>query len=62
MKQTLKLYMHYDDLEGMVQEGKYLYKSSSNMLFDNNENMFEHLELTFTDGKLTNVEMKDATN
>lgn len=62
MNKTLKLYMHYDHLEEMVQENNYLYKSIEHILFDDGENMDKHLAFTLTDGKLTNVEIKDATN
>jgi hypothetical protein len=54
--------MHYDHLEEMVQENNYLYKSIEHILFDDGENMDKHLAFTLTDGKLTNVEIKDATN
>ena len=57
-----KAYMHYDDIEMLVQDGNFDYKVPGNCLFGNNKDMDEHLEFTFTNGKLTKVEMKDATN
>jgi hypothetical protein len=56
-----KVYMHYDNMEEMVQENNFYGKTSQNMMFDNNKKMNKHLEFTFTNGKLTKVEMKDAT-
>jgi hypothetical protein len=58
----IKAYMHYDGLEELIKEGGFNCKDIPHMLFDNNFNMQEHLELTFTDNKLTKVEMKNATN
>jgi hypothetical protein len=57
-----KAYMHYDGIEELVQEGGFTYKDPQNLLFDSNNHMKEHLEMTFEDGKLTKVEMKNATN
>jgi len=56
-----KAYMHYDGIEEEVQKGSFNYKDPRNVLFDNNYKMNEHLEMTFEDGKLTKVEMKEAT-
>jgi hypothetical protein len=56
-----KVYMHYNDMEEMVQENNFRLKTPNNMMFDNNNTMNKHLEFTFTNGKLTKVEMKDAT-
>jgi hypothetical protein len=56
-----KAYMHYDHIEGLVEQGDFNGKTLDLSLFDNNRNMAKHLELTFTDNKLTKVELKDAT-
>jgi hypothetical protein len=58
----VKAYMHYDGLEELIEEENFNTKDIPHMLFDNNYNMQEHLELTFTNNKLTKVEMKNATN
>ena len=57
-----KVYMHYDDMEEKVQSGSFCRGIHKNMMFDNPKGMNEHLEFTFTNGKLTKVEMKDATH
>jgi len=54
--------MHYDGLEELIEGGAFDCKGIPHMLFDNNYKMQEHLELTFTDNKLTKVELKNATN
>ena len=53
-----KVYMHYNDMEKLVQSGAFYLKVPDNMMFDNPRGMNKHLEYTFTNGKLTNVEMK----
>ena len=55
-----KVYMHYNSLESLVQKGDFYRKIPSNMMFDTPNNMQKHLEFTFTNGKLTSVEMKEA--
>ena len=57
-----KVYMHYDDMEERVQSGIFNESMPTNLMFKNNKSMDEHLEFTFTNGKLTKVEMKNATN
>jgi hypothetical protein len=56
-----KAYMHYDHIEELVKQGGFNGRQHLS-LFYNNRNMAKHLELTFTDNKLTKVELKDATN
>ena len=56
-----KVYTHYDGMEEMVKNGNFYARYPNNMLFDNNAGMDEHLEFTFTNGKLTKVEMKGPT-
>ncbi len=58
----VKAYMHYDNIERMVNKGEFNTKEIPQQLFSDTYCMDEHLEFTFADGKLTNVEMKDATN
>jgi hypothetical protein len=55
-----KAYMHYDHIEELVKQGGFNGRQHLS-LFYNNRNMAKHLELTFTDNKLTKVELKDAT-
>jgi hypothetical protein len=57
-----KAYMHYDGIEELIQKGDFSFKNQEHVLFDNNHHMMKHLEFTFTDNKLTSVEMKNATN
>ena len=57
-----KVYMHYNHMEELVQDGAFYLRQPDNIMFDNPKGMNEHLEFTFTNGKLTKVEMKDATN
>jgi hypothetical protein len=57
-----KAYMHYDGLEELIQEGSFNCKDIPHAVFNSNTNMKEHIEFTFTDNKLTKVEMKNATN
>ena len=56
-----KVYMHYNHMEELVQDSTFYLKSSDNIMFDNPKGMNEHLEFTFTNGKLTKVEMKGPT-
>jgi hypothetical protein len=56
-----KAYMHYGNIEELVKQGDFNGGTPYQSLFDNNRNMAKHLELTFTDNKLTKVELKDAT-
>ena len=57
-----KVYMHYDHMEELVQKEQFYLQPSTNLMFDSPKGMEKHLEFTFTNGKLTKVEMKDATN
>ena len=57
-----KMYMHYDNIERHLKEGRLHFASVPQLTYDSNYDMGEHLEFTFTDGKLTNVEMKNAAN
>ena len=52
-----KVYMHYNSMEELVQNGAF-YRQPENIMFDNPRGMNNHLEFTFTNGKLTKVEMK----
>ena len=61
VKEVVKMYMHYDSIEEMVQDGDFYQKTPNNIMFDSNKAMDEHLEFTFTNGKLTKVEMKGPT-
>lgn len=56
-----KMYMHYDNIEKYLRENRLFSNSIPQVPYDHNLSMSKHLEFTFTDGKLTNVEMKDAT-
>jgi hypothetical protein len=56
-----KAYMHYDGIEEAVQDGNFNMKDPNNMLFNNNYSMNDHLEMTFEDGKLVKVEMKEGS-
>ncbi len=56
-----KMYMHYDDVERAISKGNYNYMDVPQKMFNRVEAMSNHLEFTFTDGKLTKVEMKHAT-
>jgi hypothetical protein len=61
-KVITKAYMHYDDIEKLVQKGDFNQTHINQYLFSSNYAMNKHLEMTFTNGKLTKVEMKDATD
>ena len=56
-----KVYMHYDRMEKLVQEGTFYGRTNNQMIFDNPKGMNNHLEFTFTNGKLTKVKMKGPT-
>lgn len=56
-----RVYMHYNSMEELVQDNKFYLRKSENIMFDNPKGMNKHLEFTFTNGKLTKVEMKNAT-
>ena len=56
-----KVYMHYNHMEKLVQDGTFYLRESDNIMFASQEGMNEHLEFTFTNGKLTKVEMKGPT-
>ena len=56
-----KVYMHYNDMENKIQKGEWKHKYPNNCMFDNPRGMGKHLEFTFTNGKLTSVEMKEPT-
>ncbi len=53
-----KVYMHYNHMEQLVQDGTFYLRQPDNIMFDNPKGMNEHLEFTFINGKLTSVEMK----
>ena len=56
-----KVYMHYNHMEQLVQDGTFYLRQPDNIMFDSPKGMNEHLEFTFTNGKLTKVEMKGPT-
>ena len=56
-----KVYMHYNHMEELVQNGTFYLRQPDNIMFDNPRGMNNHLEFTFTNGKLTKVEMKGPT-
>lgn len=53
-----KVYMHYDSMEELVQNGTFYLRQPENIMFTNPKGMSNYLEFTFTNGKLTKVEMK----
>ena len=53
--------MHYNHMEELIKDGTFYLRNSDNIMFDNPKGMNEHLEFTFTNGKLTKVEMKGST-
>jgi hypothetical protein len=53
-----KVYMHYNHMEQLVQDGTFYLRQPDNIMFDSPKGMNEHLEFTFINGKLTSVEMK----
>lgn len=53
-----KMYMHYDGIEEVVAENFWHTKDVPQQMYFNNNNMSNHLEFTFTDDKLTSVEIK----
>lgn len=57
-----KAYMHYNTMEELIQKGDFHGRHPYNYLWGNNRDMVKHLEFTFTNGKLTKVEMKEATS
>lgn len=57
-----KAYMHYQNIEAMVREGNFSCKDVGQWLYEHDVSMTEHLEFTFINGKLSYVEMKDATH
>ena len=57
-----KVYMHYGDMEKKVQAGQFYCQKHNHLMFDSPDGMNKHLEFTFTNGKLTKVEMKESTS
>jgi hypothetical protein len=57
----VKAYMHYGHIEYLIEKSDFKGQLVNQCLFSTNNDMLKHLEFTFTDGKLTNVEMKNAT-
>jgi hypothetical protein len=57
-----KMYMHYDNIERKVATNTFDCSQVPQVMHSNKRDLLDHIEFTFTDGKLTNVEMKDATN
>lgn len=56
-----KAYMHYDVLEKLVKERKFNGEPCPQAMWNEPRAMEEHLEFTFTNGKLTKIEMKGST-
>lgn len=52
-----KMYMHYDAIERHVKDDKYDFREVPQTMYSSNSDMSDHLEFTFTDGKLTSVEI-----
>jgi hypothetical protein len=52
-----KMYMHYDSIEYFVKEGRYDGMNVPQQMYPDNDAMSNHLEFTFTEGKLTSVEI-----
>ena len=61
VKDVVKMYMHYDLIEAAVQNNNFDCNSPDNIMYNSNRAMSEHLEFTFTNGKLTSVELKGPT-
>ena len=55
-----KVYMHYNHMEELVQDGTFYLRQPDNIMFDNPRGMNNHLEFTFTNGKLTKVETRSV--
>jgi hypothetical protein len=53
-----KMYMHYDAIEEAVGENFWHGIRVPQQMYENNSAMSKHIEFTFTDGKLTSVEIK----
>ena len=53
-----KMYMHYDGIEEAMGEDFCHGSPVPQQMYVDNNNMSNHLEFTFTDGKLTSVEIK----
>jgi hypothetical protein len=55
----VKMYMHYEQVEERIRNEKNINNHNfPHLMYDNNRHMSNHLEFTFTDGKLTSVEIK----
>ena len=52
-----KMYMHYDSIERYVKDIKYDGANVPQQMWAEDRAMGNHLEFTFTDGKLTSVEI-----
>ncbi len=57
-----KMYIHYDNIERKVATNTFDCSQVPQMMYSNNKDLVDHIEFTFTDGKLTNVELKNDTN
>jgi homogentisate 1,2-dioxygenase len=53
-----KMYMHYDGIEEAMGEDFCHGSPVPQQMYVDNNNMSNHLEFTFTDGKLTSVKIK----
>lgn len=56
-----KMYMHYGNIEYRAKYDKYDGVDVPQAMYASNKDMLKHLEFTFTDDKLTSVEIKGAT-
>ncbi len=57
-----KMYIHYDNIERKVATNTFDCSQVPQMMYSNNKDLVDHIEFTFTDDKLTNVELKNDTN
>jgi hypothetical protein len=55
-----KMYMHYDSIEGRVHNQVWDGMQVPQQMFFTNSAMSDHIEFTFTDGKLTSVKMMEG--
>ncbi len=54
-----KMYMHYDNIERKVATNTFDCSQVPQMMYSSNNDLLNHVVFTFTDGKLTNVELKN---
>ncbi len=54
-----KMYIHYDNIERKVATNTFDCSQVPQMMYSSSNELMNHIEFTFTDGKLTNVELKN---